>query len=176
MHALDVDAPIIDKYFVQNNINGTNTHVRILNGFFNGRDSAVPTPLHFYQPDEQDKLGINPNSFDWERGNKYCEKVLVCFNVSLEKGNQESNLSFLFDLLRKNYYIDLSRCRIWSPSFILSFENRFNQFYQDEFLSGARICLDLPELPREFRNLSNSFWSRKSFSEDIYQKITDALE
>ena len=176
MYTFKEEAPIIDKHFIQNNINGTNTHVRILNGFFNGRNDVIPTPLHFYQPAEQDKLGIDPNSFDWERGNKYFEKVLVCFNVSLEKGNQESNLSFLFDLLRKNYYIDLSRCKIWSPSFILSFENRFNQFYQDEFLSGNRIYLDLPELPREFRNLSNSFWSRKSFSEEIYQKITSLFD
>ena len=61
-------------------------------------------------------------------------------------------------------------------SFMYEMGKLFNQFYQDEFLSGARICLDLPELPREFRNLSNSFWSRKSFSEEIYQKISDALE
>ena len=170
------DQAIIDKYIVPSNLNHTTYHIRILNGFANERNEHIPTPLHFYQCGEQDKLGIERNSFEWEAGSKYCKKILLCYNVSLEKGNQEENVKFLFELLKKNYFIDLSLTKIWSPTFIISFEKSFNQFYQEMLFQGFNTYLDLPPIPKQYSTLSNKFWVRKSFPEDIYQTITSLFD
>jgi len=138
--------PFIRKdYFPQGDI-GTQGEVLILNGFVNNRSKDTPCPLHFFKSDEQDKLGIPKYSIDWTEHafNNYKDGVdnryIICVNVSLEKGNQNSNLSFLNEFLRKNYCIDFTYSSpLFHPTFIEDFLSLMNYYSSQR----AYICLNI---------------------------------